>query len=271
MFVAMVFAAGIFSSLSATTGTTHMKQVLTFEVGADISIEVAPGLENVTLDLLANITAVEGVAHASGMIQTEAEVSYWTSEFGTRIRVTQGVSVYGVQPLEWLDSAFWLDYFTKDTFPQESIPQLADDNTTILSSFKPVDRYQTTNYQYTPIYGDLLTLTLRGLFWENVSDCTIIDVMAASYDGYGGNTYLPGESSASNFLVMNIDYVQACLNTSRISKIYVDLAEGANYTQVLRDLYEIAPNSFQTLKQPKPPKMRHLSQELDNPSTVPTH
>ncbi|MHA2119121.1 MAG: FtsX-like permease family protein, partial [Candidatus Thorarchaeota archaeon] len=245
MFVAMVFAAGIFSSLSATTGTTHMKQVLNFEVGADVSIEVAPGLQNVTLDILENITAIDGVSHASGTIQTEAEVSYWTSEFGTRIRVTHGVSVYGVQPNEWLDSAFWLDYFTKDTIPADSIPQLAIDNTSILTSFKPVDHYQ--GYQYTPVYSDLLTLTLRGLFWENVSDCTIIDVMASGYEAYGGNNYLPGESSASNFLVINLDYVQACLNTSRIDKIYVDLAEGANYTQVLRDIHEVAPNSFQSI------------------------
>ncbi|MFW9911827.1 MAG: FtsX-like permease family protein [Candidatus Thorarchaeota archaeon] len=248
MFVAMVFAAGIFSSLSATTGTSHMKQILTFEVGADISIEVAPGLQNVTLDILENITAVEGVAHASGMIQTEAEVNYWTSEWGTRRNVTQAVTVYGVQPHEWLDSAFWLDYFTKDFLPQESIPQLADDNSTILSSFKPVDRYLTSNFQYTPVYGDLLTLILSGPDWENISDCTILDVMASTYDAYGGNTYLPGESSASNFLVMNIDYVQACLNTSRIGKVYVDLVDGANYTRVLRDLYEIAPSSFQTLE-----------------------
>ncbi|MFW9862396.1 MAG: ABC transporter permease [Candidatus Thorarchaeota archaeon] len=248
MFVAMVFAAGIFSSLSATTGTTHMNQVLMFEVGADISIEVAPGLQNVTLDILENITAVEGVAHASGMIKTEAEVNYWTSEWGTRVNVTQPVTVYGVQPNEWLDSAFWLDYFTKDTLPQDSIPQLAYDNSTILSSFKPIERYQISGMQYTPIYGDLLTLTLSGLYWENISECTIIDVMASTYDSYGGNKYLPGESSANNFLVMNIDYVQACLNTSQIERIYVDIVDGTNYTRVLRDLHEIAPNSFQTLE-----------------------
>ncbi len=245
MFVAMVFAAGIFSSLSATTGTTHMKQVLNFEVGADVSIEVAPGLQNVTLDILENITAIDGVSHASGTFRTDAEVSYWTSEFGTRKRVSHGVSVYGVQPNEWLDSAFWLDYFTKDTIPSDSIPQLATDNTSILTSFKPVDHYE--GYQYTPVYSDLLTLTLRGLFWENVSDCTIIDVMASGYEARGGNNYLPGESSASNFLVINLDYVHACLNTSRIDKIYVDLAEGANYTQVLRDIHEVAPHSFQSI------------------------
>jgi ABC-type lipoprotein release transport system permease subunit len=245
MFVAMVFAAGIFSSLSATTGTSHMKEVLTFEVGADVSIEVAQGLQNVTLDILENITAIDGVTHASGMIQTEAVASYWTSEFGTRRRVNQSVTVFGVQPNEWLDSAFWLDYFTKDTMPVDSLPQLAADNESILSSFKPVDHYQ--GFQYTPVYSDSLTLILAGLHWENVSDCTIIDVMASSYDAFGGYTYLPGKSSASNFLVINLDYVHACLNTSRIDKFYVNLQEGANYTQVIRDIYEVAPNSFQSI------------------------
>ncbi|MFW9968064.1 MAG: FtsX-like permease family protein [Candidatus Thorarchaeota archaeon] len=246
MFVAMVFAAGIFSSLSATTGSTHMKDVLNFEVGADISVEVIPGLENVTLDILGNITAIDGVNHASGLLKTEAEVGYWRSDYGTRIWITQGVTVYGVQPNDWLNSAFWLDYFTKDTLPRDSIPQLALDNTSILSSFKPIDHYITTP-QYTPVYGDLLTLTLTGLYWENVSDCTIIDVMAEGYDAYSGNTYLPGESSANNFIVINLDYVHACLNVSRISKIYVDLSEGANHTQVMHDIHDVAPNSFQSI------------------------
>ncbi|MHA2070376.1 MAG: FtsX-like permease family protein [Candidatus Thorarchaeota archaeon] len=245
MFVAMVFAAGIFSSLSATTGTTHMKDVLNFEVGADVSIEVLPGLQNVTLDILENITAIEGVTHASGVIQTDALVSYMTSEFGVRQRVNRSVTVFGVQPNEWLDSAFWLDYFTKDTRPVDSLPQLAADNESILASFKPVDHYQ--GFQYTPIYSDSLMLILRGSNWENASDCTIIDVMAASYDGYSGSTYLPGESSARNFVVINLDYVHACLNTSRIDKFYVNLQEGANYTQVLRDIYGVAPNSFESL------------------------
>ena len=247
MFIAMVFAAGIFSSLSATTGSTHMKDVLNFEVGADISIEVMPGLENVTLDILGNITAIDGVNHASGMLKTEAEAGYWMSDYGTRIWMNQSITVYGVQPNDWLNSAFWLDYFTKDTLPRDSIPQLALDNTSILTSFKPVDHYIVTNYQYTPVYSDSLTLTLRALYWENVSECTIIDVMAESYDAYSGNTYLPGESSAINFLVINLDYIHACLNVSRINKIYVDLAEGANHTQVMRDINEVAPNSFQSI------------------------
>jgi ABC-type antimicrobial peptide transport system permease subunit len=245
MFVAMVFAAGIFSSLSATTGTTHMKQVLAFEVGADARVEVTQGLQNVTLDILENITAIDSVTHASGMIRTEAIVSYWTSEFGTRRRVNQSVTVFGVQPNEWLDSAFWLDYFTKDTMPGDSLPQLAADNKSVLTSFKPVDHYE--GFQYTPVYSNSLTLILGGLDWENASDCTIIDVMSSNYDAYGGNTYLPGQSSANNFLIINIDYVQACLNTSRIDEIYVDMQEGANYTRVLRDIYEVAPNSFQSI------------------------
>jgi ABC-type antimicrobial peptide transport system permease subunit len=249
MFVAMVFAAGIFSSLSATTGSTHMKQILAFEVGADISVEVAQGLENVTLDILENITAVEGVAHASGMIETEAEVGYWTSDYGTRIWVTHGITVYGVQPNEWLESAFWLDYFTKDSLPQDSIPQLASDNTSVVTSFKPVERYETSGYQYTPIFGNLVNLTLSGLDWENESECTIVDVMADTDGGpnFGGNAYFPGESSASNFLVINLEYVQACLNTNRIDRIFVDLADNANYTDAMRDIHDVAPNSFQKI------------------------
>ena len=62
MFIAMVFTAGLFAALSATTGNTHMKHVFYFETGADIAVEVDPTLSNVTMDLIQNITAVEGVA-----------------------------------------------------------------------------------------------------------------------------------------------------------------------------------------------------------------
>ncbi|MFQ5832519.1 MAG: FtsX-like permease family protein, partial [Candidatus Thorarchaeota archaeon] len=247
MFIAMVFAAGVFSSLSATTASTHMRDVLYFETGADVKIDVKSSLENVTLSHLGNISAVEGVAHASGVLETDAFVSYWTTDSsGFREFVRTPIAVYGVQPLEWLDSAFWLPYFTKDGSPWTSIPLLLEDHANLLSSFKPVDHYAISGGVRTPVYGDQVTLELEGEYWRNISDSTIIDVMAESYQG--GRTYLPGESSVTFFLVVDLDYLHACLNTTRINRIYVDLNPGANYTQALFDLHEIAPNSFEKLE-----------------------
>ncbi|MHA2118858.1 MAG: FtsX-like permease family protein, partial [Candidatus Thorarchaeota archaeon] len=98
----------------------------------------------------------------------------------------------------------------------------------------------------TPVYGDQVTLELEGEYWANTSDCTIVDVLAEGYEG--GRTYLPGESSVASFLIVDLDYLHDCLNTTRINRIYVDLKPGANYTQVLTDLHEIAPHSFEKLE-----------------------
>jgi ABC-type antimicrobial peptide transport system permease subunit len=247
MFIAMVFSAGIFSSLSATTAGAHMRDVLYFETGADVAIDIKSSLENVTLSHLENISAVEGVAHASGVLKTDAYVSYWISDYlGLREFVRTPIAVYGVQPLEWLNSAFWLPYFTNDGTPWTSIPLLLEDHTNLLSSFKPVDHYAISGSSRTPVYGDQVTLEIECEDWRNTSDCTIVDVLAEGYDG--GRTYLPGESSAAFFLVVDLDYLHDCLNTTRINRIYVDLTPGANYTQVLTDLHEIAPYSFEKLE-----------------------
>ncbi|MFX1483263.1 MAG: hypothetical protein ACFFCP_08740, partial [Promethearchaeota archaeon] len=48
MFIAMVFCAGLFAAISATTGDTHMKQIFQFQTGADIAVDVNPSLQNVT-------------------------------------------------------------------------------------------------------------------------------------------------------------------------------------------------------------------------------
>ncbi|MHA2379162.1 MAG: FtsX-like permease family protein [Candidatus Thorarchaeota archaeon] len=249
MFIAMVFAAGVFSSLSAHTASSHMRDVLYFETGADIKIEIKSSLNNVTLEILQNVTAVEEVVSASGVFEVDAHVGYWTSDYGTRTFVRTPIAVFGVQPLAWLDSAFWLPYFTKDSTPSTSLSLLASDPTNIVSSFKPVDHYIMEGWQYTPVYGDQVTLELEGDSWTNFSDCTIVDVLADSYEArYGGRTFFPGESIATSFLAVDLDYVHACLNTSRISSIYVKLRPGANYTQALISLYQVAPFSFEKLQ-----------------------
>ncbi|MHA2602469.1 MAG: FtsX-like permease family protein, partial [Candidatus Thorarchaeota archaeon SMTZ1-83] len=195
------------------------------------------------------VTAVEDVVSASGVFEVDAHVGYWTSDYGTRRYVRLPIPVYGVQPLAWLESAFWLSYFTKDSTPAESLTLLASDPTNILSSFKPVDHYITEGWQYIPVYGDQVTLELEGESWTNISDCTIVDVLSDSYESqYGGRTYFPGESSASSFLAVDLDFVHSCLNTTRISSIYVKLRPGANHTQALIDLHQIAPFSFDEIQ-----------------------
>jgi ABC-type antimicrobial peptide transport system permease subunit len=248
MFIAMVFTAGVFSTISATTGYNHMVSLFKFQTGADFAIDVKAGYNNVTLDMLENITAVDGVISASAMLSFDAYVRYRQDYWGFSEYINRSMSVFAVQPEEWIQSAFWLPYFTLYDTPANSISQLALSNSSVLSSFRPVDHYIQSGLGQVPVYGDQLTVYVEADGWVNVTTNTIIDVMGASEEY--GNKYLPGESSASEFVVMNLDYIHACKNTSMVNKFYIKVTPYANLTQVKRNLWSIAPFSFDAVSTP---------------------
>ncbi len=256
MFIAMVFTAGLFASVSATTGSTHMKQIYMFETGADVTIDISPTLANITMDLVANISAVEGVAHVSPMYRTTAYVQYWNAyHFGSGENINRTITVFGVEPGSWIESAFWLDYFTYYDYPQNSIASLSESNEdgiNILSSFKPVYSYtvDSLGMRY-PQYSDILDLQIITPGWSNLTECTIVDLMTSTLsDRSAGQTYVPGESDASDFIVADIDYIHSCMNTTRVTKFYIDLDPGTNYTKVMNDINAIAPYSLTDIESP---------------------
>ncbi|MHA1910023.1 MAG: FtsX-like permease family protein, partial [Candidatus Thorarchaeota archaeon] len=250
MFIALVFAAGVLSSVGASTGTNRVSDLLLVETGADIAIDVKQSVSNVTLDILENVTAVEGVQDASGIFVSYAQIRYREANWGGSRQVSRSISIIGVQPDEWIDSAFWLQYFTLYDTPENSISQLALRNTSILSSFKPIDHYDSGLLgMRTPVYSDQVELGISGLNETEWSDCTIVDVMCSNLDGYG-STYLPGEPFIRDFVVVNLDYLHDTMDRNQINKIYVKLEEGANRTQVMRDLFDIAPGSFKLPESP---------------------
>ncbi|MHA1577511.1 MAG: FtsX-like permease family protein, partial [Candidatus Thorarchaeota archaeon] len=249
MFIAMVFTAGVFASVSATTGYNHMVEVYNFEVGGDIAIEVTSGLENVTIDLIANLTQVQGVTQSCAILSFIGEIHYWATDYGPsggREFVNTTTTIYAVQPAEWAEVGFWLPYFTKDTLPADALNLMADDYTNVLASFKPIDRYAISGYMRTPVYGDQIEVALKTEDWTNTSDHTIVDVLAASESGYDV-AYLPGESNKRDFIVMDIDYVHDCLNTTKVTKFIVKLEDGANLTSVMTELWQVAPFSFSSI------------------------
>ncbi len=257
MFIAMVFTAGLFASVSATTGSTHMKQIYMFETGADVTIDISPTLANITMDLVANISAVEGVAHVSPMYRTTAYVQYWNAyNIGMGENINRTITVFGVEPESWIESAFWLDYFTYYNLPQYSIASLSESNEdgiNILSSFKPIHSYTVDSLGMRhPQYSDILDLQIMTPAWSNLTECTIVDLMTSTVvgDRSTGQTYVPGESDASNFIVADIDYIHSCMNTTRVTKFYIDLDPGTNYTKAMNDINAIAPYSFTDIESP---------------------
>ncbi|MGY5853837.1 MAG: FtsX-like permease family protein [Candidatus Thorarchaeota archaeon] len=250
MFIALVITTAVLSSVGASTGTNHVSDLLFFETGAEITIDVKQSVSNVTVDILENITAVDGVQDASGIFVSDAMISYRSASWGGTRLENRSITVVGVQPEEWLASAFWLPYFTLSNTPENSVSQLGVRNTSILSSFKPIDHYETGIFQMRyPVFSDQVDLGIIGPNKTIWSDCTIVDVMCSNLEGYG-STYIPGEPYIRDFVIVNLDYLHDTMHSNQINKIYVRMEEGANRTEVMRDLFDIAPGSFKSVESP---------------------
>jgi ABC-type antimicrobial peptide transport system permease subunit len=255
MFIAMVFTAGLFAAISSTTGTAHMRQIYMFQTGGDIAVEFNSGLENVTAEILENMTAVEGVEQATPILRTSGYALYREAyPWGGSEDINRSITVYAVEPESWLTVGFWLDYFMLEGSPSTSIPLLAQgglDTINIMTSFKPVSHYvmDSSGWNYYPVFGNSLDLQLVSEWgWTNTTEGNIVDVLASRRDdSYSATKYLTGEPDETNFIVADIDYVHQCLNTSKITKVVLSTAPGANYTQVMRDLYDIAPYSISSI------------------------
>ena len=236
MFIGLVFTAGFFSAASSTTGSTHMEDLFNFDVGADIVINVDENLRNVSNDIVNEIMSIEGVNIASGMLKTYARILYLqASETHGPLLVNMSVPIYGIDPMSWVESAFLQPFFTLSGNPFETIPLLAETVTNVISSIMPVQQYVDGQ----PIFSDSLTLSSLTIEQNFTLDCTIVDVMSTEYSSRT-TSYFPGESQVRDFLIMNISYIQNVLNTSNVNKVYVDLADNANYTRVMEDIRNIA-------------------------------
>jgi ABC-type antimicrobial peptide transport system permease subunit len=160
--------------------------------------------------------------------------------------------VFGVDPESWLNSAFWLDYFTLYHMPAVSIPQLSDmseDRLNILTSFKPVEKYtiDSIGNRY-PVYSNYLNLQLISDTNRNVTPCVIVDLMTARVsDQSSGPSYVPGKPDASDFLVADLNFVQTQLNTTQVSKFYIKINPGVNYTRVMDDIAVLDTRAAQSI------------------------
>ncbi len=236
MFIGLVFTAGFFSAISSTTGSTHMNELFDFNVGADIVINVDENLRNVTNDIIANITTIDGVNNASGLLETHARIMYLdASETEEAVLVNISLTVYAIEPMSWVETAFLLPYFTLSGNPHQSVPLLAEDHVNVISTFMPVIQYSSGR----PVYDDSVSVVFHIEEMSYAMNCTIVDVMSTDYASRT-ESYFPGDPDIRDFVIMNISYVQNILNTTNVNKVYVDLADDANYTRVMEEIQNIA-------------------------------
>jgi len=261
VFISLVFTAGMFSALAATTGNAHMKELFMFDIGADVVVDVKPGLENVTLDLIDDILQVDGVLHASGMIKVSERITFQQDYNGMLYPFNGTRTVYGIQPSEWAESAFLRPYFTYFNDPTISINSLEDSNDRALTNFKPIISYSSDSFGNSyPIQSDEISIEFLGPEEKYTMNCTISDVLASrpdgfsrgsyGFQGYYADTYLPGEDIDEIFVMVDIDNIHRALNVSYVNKFYIDIAENANYSRVMADIGKIAPWSFSEIRSP---------------------
>ncbi len=261
MFIGLVFTASVFSSLAATTGSAHMKELFQFQTGADVVAIVNSAQSNVTIELAENITRVEGVVNAAAMLKVSTYAQFWLNWYGSVWQTNRTMTVYGVQLDNWLDSAFILPYSTYYETPENAYAMIEGDSSKVLGSFKPIIDYETGYFgERVPIYDDIVTLRLRGRNETHHVNCSIVDVLASGPGGYRPSTYgytnfyeetyFPGERGGNAFFVMDIDEMHNITDSQRVTKFYIRLEEGANYTQVMEDIWSISPSSFTSLETP---------------------
>ncbi|MHA1633296.1 MAG: hypothetical protein ACTSW8_01400 [Candidatus Thorarchaeota archaeon] len=261
VFISLVFTAGMFSALAATTGNSHMKELFMFDVGADVVVDVKAGLENVTLDMVDKILQIEGVRQASGMLKVSTRITFM-QDYNGRLYPFNGTrTVYGVQPNEWAESVFLRSYFTYYGDPVSSINSLEGTNDKAIANFKPILEYNSDSLGNSyPILSDYISIEFLGPEEKHIMNCTISDVMASipsgynrgnyGYQGYYADTYLPGEDVDDIFVMVDIDNIHQALNISHVNKFYIDLVEGADFNQVMEDIGNIAPWSFSEIRSP---------------------
>ncbi|MGY5860512.1 MAG: hypothetical protein RTU63_14165 [Candidatus Thorarchaeota archaeon] len=261
VFISLVFTAGMFSALAATTGNAHMKELFMFDVGADVVVDVKSGLENITLDMIDEILQVEGVRQASGMVKVSTRITFMMDYNGRLYPYNSTKTIYGIQPTEWAESAFLRPYFTYFGDPIDAINSLEGSNSTALANFKPILGYGSDAFGNSfPLLADTISIEFLGPEEKHILNCTISDVMAGRPNGFNradygyllfiGDTYLPGEEIEDIFAMLDISIIHQVLNISHLNKFYVDLVEGADYNQVMEDIGNIAPWSFSDIRSP---------------------
>ncbi len=261
MFVAMVFTAGVFSSLAATTGNSHMKALFEFTTGADIVVDVQPDLDNVTSELVEEIRSLEGVSHATGILRVNGRAQFWMDWANRIYRRNESITFYGVDGDDFEQSAFFMPYFTYYDTPATSLRQIDDNYTRVITSFKPIIAYDRDFLQQSiPLYNDQITLEIRAPEAKYYMNHTIIDVMADTPGGYRpstygaasfrATTYLPGYPREYLFAVVNLGYLQTLLNSTRLTRLYVNINPSANYSRIMNEIIALAPHSFASIKSP---------------------
>lgn len=250
LFISLVFTAGLFSAISANTGSVHLQNLFLFEVGSDISAEVKTG-EYAPFSLADNISQIEGVESVTAILKSTAFVSYFESSgFGLDL-VNRTYPIIGVDAESFLETMFLQDYFTADSSPAESITKIRQDNSLVIASFRPVQYYTGGGpTPRIPVYHNNITLHFDSPNGSVSQRCEIIDVMA-NYDQATkeyGLTYFPGKPDLESFIIVDLEFFHDILDSDQVTDFFVKTSNYANHTKILPEIYELDQTLFESIE-----------------------
>jgi len=236
MFISMVFVSAFFSAISATTGSNHMKEIISFNCGADIVVDINHEAANQTLDVIDKIQRIDGVENAAAMMEYRSSVVYQIVGPYSTTTIDRRFTIFGIEPEDWGNTAFLLPYFTKDTSPEINLHQMEENDSLVLSSFRPISGFDVQDDgSYKTIYGDSLLLQLPDTDDSINVPVDIIDIFSID-DESNSETYLPGHPDLTNFLVVNMNLLRRHLNTLRVDQIYIRVSGNRDIIQITNDI-----------------------------------
>lgn len=234
IFISMVFVSAFFSTIAATTSSNHIRELVLFDYGAEIVVDVDTSLNESGLDLVEQVRNIDGVTEAAGLLEYALYVEYRiTGPYATEIYKGR-FPIIGVECPEWGLASFSLPYFTESAPLDESLQMMAENASFILSSFRPIVGFSINpDYSYETNYGKtVLLLSETGGFNQSLE---IIDIL--SVDGaIDTETYLPGYPGLTNFLVVNINLLHEMVGTDGISKIVIETDEGSDHKAMISQI-----------------------------------
>ncbi len=76
LFISMVFVSAFFSTIAATTSSNHLRDLVLFDYGAEIVVDLDPNAVESNLGIVSRIRNISGVANAAGVLEHSLNVVY---------------------------------------------------------------------------------------------------------------------------------------------------------------------------------------------------
>ncbi len=246
IFISMVFVSAFFSTIAATTSSNHLRELVLFDNGAEIVVDVDDAAFDNNLELVDRVRSIDGVAEAAGILEYALDIVYQIAGPYATETYTKRFSIIGVESPAWGVASFSLPYFTQSAPLKDDLQVMAENTSLVLSSFRPITGFSVRpDYSYETVYGNEITLLS---YIEGVNrSLEIIDLL--SVDGaLDSETYLPGHPDLINFLVVNIDLLHEMLGGDKISKIVVKTDEWSNHQTILSNINSVLGQSVLSIK-----------------------